>query len=344
MSQKIKVLHVTEAFGGGVTSAINTYVEHSMQFDHYLFASIREGDETGEESTGRFSEVTLAPRSFSALFAFYKFLRRINPDVIHLHSTYAGFFVRLLPFVKRNKIVYTPHAFAFLREDANWKLKIYYIIEWLLAKRTQIIAGCGKDEANIARRFKSNSGVSELINVCGSLPPLSRTSKASGSIVVSMIGRVCAQKGYDFYGEVAAIVGSRAKFVWIGGGDAQGVDKLTADGVAVTGWLDRKSALECLSDSDIYFHSAAWDGFPISVLEVAQYEVPMVLRNIGPFSAEGLSVVNSVEDASQKILSYISGDEAVVQELNLNSRMVSEYHTSTNLSNALDQLYSLFGE
>lgn len=42
----MKILHITEALGGGVTSAINMYLEYSLQFEHYLFTSIPSEDTT----------------------------------------------------------------------------------------------------------------------------------------------------------------------------------------------------------------------------------------------------------------------------------------------------------
>lgn len=334
----MRIVHVTEAFGGGVTSAINTYVDHSNQFEHYLFASIRDGDVTGEENTGSFKKFKLVPRNLKSVYSFYEFIRSVQPDVIHIHSTYAGVLVRLLPFISREKIIYTPHAYAFLRDDAKWKLKVYYFIEWLLSFRTNVIAGCGRDERNIANQFKKAEFTSELINVCGTLPVLEKEGVNQPPIVV-MIGRVCEQKGYRFFAEVAAKVGSDAKFLWIGGGGAEGVSVLQEAGVEVTGWISRKEVLKYLVNSDIYFHSAAWDGFPISVLEAANYELPIILREIGPFSAEGLDVVNSPPDAAMKIINFISNDLATVNECDRNSRSIREYHSSSNLSLALDELY-----
>lgn len=336
----IRILHVTEALGGGVTSAINTYVEHSQQFEHYLFASVRVKDATGEESVGIFKGARIVTH-WSGFFLLYKYIKEIQPDVIHVHSSYAGVFVRLFPFASRRKIVYTPHAFAFLRNDNALKLKVYYFIEWLLSFRTAVIAGCGRDERNIASQLNSTIENFELINVCGPLPNLDRKCQNALPVIV-MIGRVCDQKGYQFFADVASSVGAMAKFLWIGGGDDTSVSVLTSAGVSVTGWISRPEVLQHLVNSDVYFHSAAWDGFPISVLEAAHYKLPMLLRGIGPFRAENLSVTESVTEAAQAIKQCVSDDADVLNILTNNSTMVREYHTSENLSEALSQLYNKF--
>ena len=336
----IKILHITEAFGGGVTSAINTYVEHADQFEHHLFASVRDGDVTGEEGAGKFKSVSLVPRQLSSVFLLYRLIGSLSPEVIHVHSTYAGFLVRLMPFVSKTKIVYTPHAFAFLRSESRWKLALYYFIECMLSIRTQVIAGCGKHERDIANQFKDKSHTTELINVAGQLPMIEPISKPIP--VVSMVGRVCEQKGYQFFADAAIQSGNDVKFLWIGGGDKFGVEVLQHSGVQVTGWVSRDEVLNHLANSDLYFHSSAWDGFPISVLEAVNYNLPLLLRSIGPFTAENLVVIDSPGEAAQKIKNFFETDYKNNSDLHFNRDRVRNYHTSKNLTLALTELYSRF--
>jgi len=337
----LKVLHITESFGGGVTSAINTYVSHSTQYHHFLFATVRDGDATGEEGDGLFDEVVLVERNIKAILKLHYYIKGLNPDVIHVHSTYAGFFVRLLPFVDTKKIVYTPHAFAFLRNDHPLKLRLYYSVERLLAKRCAVIAGCGRDEQLLSQKFKKVEDTFELINVCGSMPVVNTKDKREEKLVV-MVGRICEQKGYDFFSQVASLVGSDVSFLWVGGGDADKVEVLQRAGVKVTGWLSRKEVVDVLSSADLYFHSAAWDGFPISVLEAAHYEIPTMLRRIGPFTAESLLVENTVAEAADGIRKYFNNDKDSIKKYRHNSSTIRAYHSSENLSVALDKLYSGF--
>jgi Glycosyltransferase len=338
----LKILHVTEAYGGGVTSAINTYVAHSMQFDHYLFACVREEDKTGEEADGLFRNTFLVDRNFSALLKLKKVIKALQPDVIHLHSTYAGFFVRLMPFIKKTKVVYTPHGYAFLRNQHPLLLKLFYIAEWILGPRTQVIAGCGRDEQNISKSFVNHRNTIELINVSGELPSVKGCVNKTGIPIISMVGRISAQKDFDFFADVASKFESEVVFKWIGGGCESGHKTLTEAGVIVTGWLTRQQVISELSNSSLYFHSAAWDGFPISVLEAAKLNIPIVLRGIGPFTAENLNVVTSVSAAEQEVRLCIGGDDAAIKRADFNRLEISRYHTSENLSRILDLMYLQF--
>lgn len=338
----MKILHVTEAYGGGVTSAINTYVKHSAQFDHYLFACVRNDDTTGEENDGNFKKSYLVTRSLLALFRLRTLIIKLDPDVIHLHSSYAGFFGRLMPFIPKKKIVYTPHAFAFLRKQNAVVLGVYFLIEKLLAYRTQVIAGCGRDEMLISQGLISKAQTFELINICDPIV-LDVDEKVKGTLpVVAMLGRVSDQKGYDYFVNVARKLNGLANFVWIGGGDCEGEELLRLAGVDVTGWAARSKVVKKLSQVDLYFHSAAWDGFPVSVLEAAALDIPIVLRRIGPFVAEGLNTVESIDDAVSEISDFIKSKPVALSRAEGNSIAIKSYHTDTNLQNALVKLYGLF--
>lgn len=338
----MKILHITESFGGGVTSAINSYVSNSPQFSHHLIASIRVSDSTGEEDNGNFTELKLVPRSLNSLFSLRAEIKRIQPDVIHLHSTYAGFFCRLMPFISKKKVVYTPHGFAFLR-DANFILKkIYFFIEKLLSFRTEVIAGCGADEKKLGGNFLPVERTKELINVCDDIGSTQNYNFSTNKPVIAMVGRIAPQKGYSYFKQVAELVGDCAQFIWIGGGDSTIVTDLENSNIIVTGWLNRNEVIAALNSVDVYFHTAAWDGFPISVLEAAKLKKKIVLRLIGPFVAEGLHTVKTETDASIELKKIINHEPRAIEQANKNSTEIEKYHTKVNLQDSLIDLYAKF--
>lgn len=337
------ILHITESFGGGVTSAINEYVKHSSQFKHYLFASVRENDRTGEESLGEFEGSYFSKRSLLALFDLKRYIENIEPDVIHIHSSYAGFFCRLLPFIDKNKLVYTPHCFSFQRNSGFLLSKLYFFIEMLLSYRTRYIAGCGKGECYYARKIANNKKVFELTNVTTNfLQQPSATAKPNSRPIIGMVGRTSEQKGVDFFKKVAELCSDHADFIWIGGGDVNVEKSLKDQGVTVTGWSKRSDILEFMSSIDYYFHTAAWEGFPISVLEASQLEIPLILRDIPAFSEEGLYTISTEEQAA-KIIRKLSGKDSIINRTLLdNTDKVNSVHSSSALSEQLNQLYLSF--
>lgn len=338
----MKILHITESFGGGVTSAINSYILNSQQHEHYLLASVRKGDTTGEESQGLFKHMELVPRRLSSLARVKPYIDRVQPDVIHLHSTYAGALIRALPFIPAQKIVYTPHGFAFLRGDHPMMLKAYRAIESLLARRTAVIAGCGLDEQRIAGELIEPAHTQGLVNVCDELPAVPAVHSLTSKPVIGMVGRISRQKGHDYFRALAESCAEVAHFKWIGGGDAQVMADMVQAGIEVTGWRPRGEVIAHMKGLDLYFHTAAWDGFPISVLEAAKLNLPIALRCIGPFVAEGLSTARDLTEAEQQVFAFAKGDPAVLADLTRNSHNIQSLHSGEQLQSSLEHLYARF--
>lgn len=307
----MKVMHVCESFGGGVTSAIISYVKHSNGIDHYLFATVRENDATGEEHGGLFRDVSLVSRNINALSQLKEFYRKVQPDIVHAHSSYAGVIVRLMPYINSRKIVYTPHAFAFLRLDSKFMTSGYKVIEKLLSFRTGAYIGCGRFECHLAKSLNKRASVYEIVNISNiNMPPTKNRRRTFDKFVVSMVGRVTEQKGFRIFADVATHCSSESvEFVWIGGGgDKAQTEILSKAGVRVTGWLNRDQVLCELNHSSLYFHSALWEGFPISILEAAHLQIPIMPWAIQPFIHEGMFTVGSVEHAIQIVSNASSGN------------------------------------
>jgi glycosyltransferase involved in cell wall biosynthesis len=128
-----------------------------------------------------------------------------------------------------------------------------------------------------------------------------------------MIGRVSRQKDPAHFARVAQIIRRTRpdiRFVWAGEGDATLTRVLLDAGVRVTGWLDRDSLIELLSEPAVYFHSAIYEGFPLSALDAAAFEHPIVVRAIRPFDGLGLVSTGSASEAADVILSVLDRDPA----------------------------------
>jgi glycosyltransferase involved in cell wall biosynthesis len=99
---------------------------------------------------------------------------------------------------------------------------------------------------------------------------------------VAMVGRAAAQKGVRFFIKTVRLLDpGRFRALWIGGGDPAGEAELRAAGVTVTGWLPREQVLATLREEvDIYFHTARWEGTPVTLLEAAALQLPIVARRI----------------------------------------------------------------
>ena len=114
MVRPIRVLHVTEAMGGGVETALIEYVLSTPEFEHHLAFAVRGSWGTGDRDDGIFQSVTdlgFGPRN---LFRGCRTaVNRIKPDVVHLHSGWAGLLGRLSLRSSNVRVVYSPHSYFF---------------------------------------------------------------------------------------------------------------------------------------------------------------------------------------------------------------------------------------
>ena len=342
LKNNMRILHVTESLGGGVTSAINSYIKSTNEYHHFLCATIRKSDLTGEEKFKK--NVYILPRSIKSVYNFYKIYNKIKPAIIHIHSTFAGVIIRLLPFIPKDKIVYTPHGFSFLRNDSWLVLKLYRLVEQILSYRTNKLAACSKEEYFEATKFYKKSKTLELYNIADFdiKKKIFQKKPSNFYFTVGMVGRISEQKGVNFFIDTVKYFKKRkdVNFIWVGGGDQTLEAKLKSQDIEVTGWLKRNEVLKKLNSLNLYFHTAEWEGFPITVLEAARLKKFLLLRSIRSFSLENLYVVKTPLKASRVISEVLLNNRIIRNDLKENYISINKYHSRSNLRKSLIRLYS----
>jgi glycosyltransferase involved in cell wall biosynthesis len=277
---RIRVLHVVEAFGGGVFEQIRHLTARLPS--HGVTVAIAYGERP--ETPARMVElidpaVTLFPlpctkrtarnqvRSLRALARLYAEWR---PDVIHLHSSFAG----LLGAVGAPRLtptVYTPHGYSFTMANHGPLIRaLFGGAERVIARRVTAIGAVSRSEAELATRvgppakvFVVDNGVPELDE-----PMSRRTAPHGGRRTVVAMGRLAPQQRPHETAQILGPLADVADVTWIGDGrEPADREPMLRAGVGVTGWLAREEAVQRLRNADVYVHWAAWDGQPLSVLE-----------------------------------------------------------------------------
>ncbi len=280
--------------GGGITTAVNQFVASTPEFDHHLLCAQRPRHDTGEH--GGFTAVHTAdgtgPR---ALWQVLREARgRSAPDVVHLHSSWAGLLGRVVLARWSDRIVYSPHCYWFERTDKPaGLLRAVRRLERRLARRTVVTVAVSPHEAQLASALGSRSAFVPNVAV---LPPAEsdlRVGLPAGAVsdvvpdagvpVLVTVGRVEAQKDPRFFAatvDALAAAGTPVRAVWVGGGDPALEQVLRSSGVHVTGWVDRATVLEHVTAADVYVHTAAWEGNPLTVLEATALGLRTAVRSI----------------------------------------------------------------
>lgn len=328
---------MTECYAGGVSRAIETIVALATSSEHHLLWS---GDEKPLAQVPYKSLHHLPKNPLGAVAAVKRAVRLVQPDVIHAHSSWAGVFTRVLP--QKAPIVYEPHCYKFDDEHQPRPLRsAYRLAEHALARRSIRTVVLSPHEAALARELDAGAVTHFVPNIASVTPDAAHPAVAfEAGRTVTMIGRLSPQKDPAFFAAVASRVSetSEAHFRWVGDGDARERRQLEAAGVVVTGWLSPAGLADELSKPSLYFHTARYEGFPLSILDASAFEHPVAGRAIPAFDGLGVPTAVDVDGSARLIVDILDGghtrDAAVSASVALQASMTRKAQEA-----ALRELY-----
>ncbi len=340
-----KILHVTESLGGGVATALKGYVQSSQDHWHFLLATKRDGTHDKMTWLQNLAGLDELPRGFlpavQTIRAVYK---KIQPDWVHLHSSFAGGYGRLA-FLPRRKVIYTPHCYAFERRDIDqWQSLVYRLAEQVLCLGSSVIAATSPRELDLAERMALSQRVQMLPNsalLSDAIIAQRRNYQRGPKLKIVMVGRISPQKDPGFFLETVKLAQERrldAEFIWLGGGDAAWEEKLRAAGVNVSGWLEQDEALRRMAACDIYFHTAAWESCPLSVLEAAALDMVMVCRDSPAIASLPVNPTVPSAKAAVDVFLRLAQNGRMDDYKNINQSLNEDYSAEMQ-RNALNDLY-----
>jgi glycosyltransferase involved in cell wall biosynthesis len=301
----VKILQVLEASEGGTRRHVDDLV---MALDPVAFRSalavsfLRKGS-SREEDLNRYAargvEVLdvpmrreIAPLSdVASLVRLVRGVRRVRPDLIHAHSSKAGFLARLAGVWCRVPVVYTPHVFPFLMGCGKRRRALYRKLERAARGMTAAVIAVSEEEVRAAHALGYAPERVHLIrNGVAELDAGPVRVRESGPLTVGFFGRLTPQKGPDLLLEAAAEVVTHlphVTFCLFGAGEMEEalrrqveVRQLAAH-VRLMGPCRRDEAVARLREVDVLAVPSRWEGCPYLVLEAFQAGVPVVAASVG---------------------------------------------------------------
>lgn len=243
----------------------------------------------------------------------------VEPDLVHAHSSFGGLYTRVAGLDA--PVFYEPHCYKFddLQQPAPLRLGVR-AMEKGLAKRAARVVVLSCHEEKLARLLDRGADTQFLPNVATVTPSSAFPStKFRLARDVFMIGRLSNQKDPDYFAQVAEQVRRAAPditFRWIGDADGQDDgcgakmrERLEAAAVRVLGWLIGDALAAELSKPGLYFHSAHYEGFPLSVLDAAAFEHPIAVRKIPTFEGMSLPEAHSTAESAELVRRILDGGE-----------------------------------
>lgn len=346
------ILHVIEPFASGVTTFLTHLTRALPQHRHIVLHGTRTSTDSIEKVRGRFDGAVefvvwkhahreIDPlKDARAFFSLLTILRKISCDIVHLHSSKAGFLGRVACFLLRKRcVVYTPHAAPFLRKDISARVRnMYVLLEKTAYAMNGIVVSCCEAEQQeyLARGIKA-------VNINNGLPPKEIIKIVRPTLQVLSIGLITRQKNPQLFNAIAtACSNANICFTWIGDGELR--HSLSASNITVTGWLEETEIHQYLQHMDVYLSTSAWEGLPYAVLEAMNGSCCLVLtdsgghKNVVQENGNG-NLFDTCEQAVE-ILKLFEKQRERVKEMGLKSKALSNNFTSAEMAKQYNTLYT----
>ncbi len=306
-------------------------------------------------------------RDLKGLWRLYRYLRKERFDVIHTHTTKAGFVGRLAGLLAGAPLViHTAHGFAFHERSPWWKIAFYVALERIAS------AGCARVVAvsNFHKTWGIRLGIApagKILSIPNGIPDcpapaageveaLKRAAGAGdGELVIFTPGRLAAEKGLEELLDALVVVkaaGLRFKCLIAGDGPLRpelerriAERGLTADALLL-GFRSDVTAL--VHAADIVALPSWREGLSIALLESMSAGRAIVSTAIGSTreaTAEGYAAVlvgpGDVQALASSLLK-LGGDPGLRAALGAAAAEI--FAKRYNLARMLDDYHQLYLE
>ena len=289
----MKILHVGEYVNGGVATYLRTLLSGLQKYndvENYLLISEYKSQQGWENITKKvfyYKYKRSISNIFSAIKQIHAVIEDINPDIIHVHSTWAGLFVRLPYLLKKRKakIIYQSHGWAFLMDTSNYKKNIYALVEKILSISTDKIINISNYEQNQAIEYGLNKN--KMVMIYNGVEDKENNSNLrlnwdKNKINLLFVGRLDRQKGLDLFLDVYDKMKLENMHLYVIGTSVldNNLPKSTKY-VTYLGWVDNK-------DIDVYYQAcdavimpSRWEGFGLVAIEAMRNSKPIIASDAG---------------------------------------------------------------
>jgi glycosyltransferase involved in cell wall biosynthesis len=241
-------------------------------------------------------------RDVLTLWKVYKLIRELKPDVVHTHTSKAGFVGRVAAWLARTPvIVHTFHGHVFHGYFSPLKTWLFLLLERLTATMSDTIITLTEGlRRELAEVFHiTRKGRIMVLPLGLDLEVFAQTPRKIGSFraawdipagvpLIGIVGRLAPVKNHILFLEAAGRVKQQlpaARFAIIGDGETRAeveakVDELgLRDSVIFTGW--ERDLAPIYSDLDVLVISSTSEGTPVSVIEALAAGCPVVATAVG---------------------------------------------------------------
>jgi glycosyltransferase involved in cell wall biosynthesis/ribosomal protein S18 acetylase RimI-like enzyme len=310
-----------------------------------------------------------------AAVELWSLLRRERFDLVHTHNPKPGVIGRVAARLAGVPVVVnTVHGLYATPEDPFGKRAAVLGLEWLAARCSQLELYQSEEDLRWSRRLRlAPAGRAQLLGNGTDLdrfdPALVGAGRAAelrrelglpaDALVVGMVGRLVAEKGYrELFAAARAVrrADPRVRFLAVGTPDLDKADAITeaeleragAD-VCFAGWRD--DVRDLLAAMDVFVLASWREGMPRSAIEAAAMGRPLVLtdirgcREVARHEREALLVPPRDSEALAAAVLRLAGDPALRRRLATaaRARAVERFGEAAVAQRVVDHYRGLLG-
>lgn len=303
MKSKARILHISQSAEAGVKTHLIMLLKHSDR-SKYEMSLISSPYGTLSEEAARLRvkvyEVEMV-REFSpmedikALLKIVKIMCSNNFDLVHVHSTKAGFLGRIAAKMVGLPCVYTPNAYLYL-SYTGLRRCLYLTYERFMKPLTNILAAVSASEqerstSDVRYPRRKLRLLPNSIEVDPEACFLRRDTTTNGPQVL-MVGRLAYQKNPEMFIRVARLVKDEVpnvKFIFLGARQSDElvatVEKLISEleldkHLEMLGWVTRSEVARLTTSCSIFVMTSRYEGLPYAPLEAMALKKPIVATNV----------------------------------------------------------------
>lgn len=235
------------------------------------------------------------------LFRLYRIIKKGRYDILHLHSSKAGFLGRIAGRIAGSRTIYTPHAFYFMKWPKSLKRFFYLLLEKFAGLFTNYLIASSYPEKDVAVQNKIiNSSrifvIPLAIDTQKYRPDSMHRQKTKSDLaipldakVIGTSARMDSQKDPLTLIRASALVAKETAdlyFVWCGDGPMYNQIKELAQELGIlpkwrfVGFVNFKRLHEIMNIFDIFVLTSLFESGPYSVLEAMIFNIPVIASDV----------------------------------------------------------------
>lgn len=344
----MRILHVAETIKGGIATYLNTLDSNVAHEHHYLLPESQVAEVSIDRARIRtFRGDTRLSRTFNLLLALARTPDKAAFDLIHLHSSFAGyvFLLQRALAVKLPPAVFCAHGWSFLRQVSGLERSLCKAVDYLIGLAASGVIHISESERRAAE-FIPCKHQKTIYNPIARryLAPLSSGRTSGEPRTLLFVGRLDRQKGFDVLYEAFKSPELAGHRLLVAGDAVLGENRpAPTENVSFLGWQPADALPRLYERADLTVMPSRWEGFGFVAIESLARGTPVLASSVGALSeilgehgnTTDLSTPENIVRALSDTTVHPHGSPQALQDY------VKEHFSPSRFAEAIDSFYRL---